>query len=163
MKNSKSISITQTEALIVLASLSGKTKEEIMVERGIVESTWFNHIGSIREKLTGGWKDSTTPEIPTMVDQIKAEILFLVQEGRNPLIQEDVISSRSLMLEIRKRNKCYPCDAQIAQGLKSYGMESAGRMLIVGERHYLWAQPGIDRNHAVARVQTRMMNWGRKS
>jgi len=162
MKNSKNISITQTEALIVLALLSGKTKEQILVERGIVESTWFNHIGSIREKLTGGWKDSA-PEPPTMADQIKDEILFLVKEGKNPLIQEDVISSRSLMLEIRKRNKCYPCDAQVAQGLKGYGMESAGRMLIAGERHYLWAQPGIDRNHAVARVQTRMMNWGRKS
>jgi hypothetical protein len=164
MRNSKEITITQTEALILLALMAGKTKAQIIHERSISESTWFNHIRAIRDKITGGWKDDApTVKTPSMVDQIKAEILSVVQEGKNPLIQSDVISSFALMGEIRKRNKCYPCDAQVAQGLKSSGMVSVGRMLLVGTRHYLWALPGIDRVQAAGRIHARMMGQSTKA
>jgi hypothetical protein len=164
MRNSKEITITQTEALILLALMEGKTKAQIIHERNISESTWFNHVRSIRDKITGGWKDDApTVKLPSMADQIKAEILSLVQDGKNPLIQSDVISSFALMGEIRRRNKCYPCDAQVAQGIKGCGMVSVGRMLLLGTRHYLWALPGMERNQAVARVHARLMGQSTKA
>jgi hypothetical protein len=159
MKDSKTITITRTEALIVQALLAGKTKNEITMERGIADSTWFNHIGAIREKLAGGWKDDapSIPKVPSMIQQIQAEILALIEERVCSLIQLDVISSRSLMREIRKRGNCYPCDVQISQALKAHGMVTVGRMLLAGERHYLWSLPNINRNEAAARVHERLL------
>jgi len=164
MRQTKEITISQTEALLLIALCSGKEKPDILKERGITASTWFFHMSEIRKKLTGGWKDDTlTVKTPSMADQVKAEILSIVEEGKNPLIQSDVISSFALMGEIRRRNKCYPCDAQVAQGLRGQGMVSVGRMLLVGTRHYLWALPGMERNQAVARVHARLMGQSTKA
>lgn len=160
MKETKKITVSRTEALIMLALLRGKTKDNIIRERGIVESTWFGQIGSIREKLTGGWNDESAlfaPRVPSMSSQIIGQISELLSTGRNPLVQKDVISSRSLMLEILKAEKCRPCEAQVSQALKEYGLVAVGRVLLVGQRHYLWALPGIDRNHAAGRVHARLM------
>lgn len=159
MKSSKQINITRTEALIVLALCAGKTKDEIIKEQQIVESTWFNHLKSIREKLSGGWRDDSpeVPKTPSMIANVKMEIDALVKSGRHPLIQKDVISSRALMREILISKSCYPCDVQVAQALRSWGLVSVGRMLIVGERHCLWALPGIVRNEAAGRIVSRMM------
>lgn len=156
MKQSKEVTITQTEALIIIAFCAGKTKSQIIEERGITESTWSCQITGLRDKLTGGWKDDA-PKALSITRQILIQISEIIAENKNPLIQPDVISSRSLMREIHKSGKCTPHEVQIGQALCNYGMVSIGRVMLVGERHYVWALPGIDRKTAAGRIHARMI------
>lgn len=156
MKQSKIVELTHTEVLIILALAAGKTRRDIIAERGITPPTWFSQIATLRGKLTGGWKDDA-PAVISMTRQLLTEIEEITTHGKHTLVQKDVISSRALMREIILRGKCLPCAPQVAQALSAFGMVSVGRLLLVGERHCLWALPGIDRNHAVVRVHARML------
>ena len=159
MKDSKNVNLTRTEALMLQSLLIGKTKEKIIQERGITLSTWYTQAGAIRDKLSVGWRDDApiTPPAPTMIQNIQMEIEALVKDGRNLLVSEDIISSRMLMVQIRERRNCYPCDAQVSQALSRHGYCAVGRVLVGGTRHYIWAKPGIDRNIAAGMVYSRFL------
>lgn len=159
MKQSKEIAITQSEAtfLITLLAHTPRTvKLNLSYERGITESAWNATASTIREKLSGGWREEK-PAPPTMLFQLKRIIENLTAEGCNPLVQKDVISSNSLMLEILKGKTCLPSTVQVAQALTQMDYHSVGRILLVGQRHYLWALASIDRGHAVSRVHARLL------
>ena len=158
MKESKQVTITKAEALALIALCSGRTKNDICEDFEIKEGTWGVRMNTIAKKLSGGWRDEAESK-PTMTSRILEDLTHLLEAGTNPLIQPDALSSRALMRELLKIGNCRPAETQLGQALRSYGMRSAGRMMISGERHYIWTALGTGREQAVGIIRSRLLAW----
>jgi DNA polymerase III delta prime subunit len=76
---------------------------------------------------------------------LTATIRRLLIEADYPLVQYDIVSSKQLMDVLHLEEGLARCSSQqVGQVLREEGYKQTGRVMLSGERHYLWARNGVD-------------------
>lgn len=76
---------------------------------------------------------------------LTATVRRLLLEGDHPLIQFDIVSSKSLMDMLQLEDgMSRVSQQQLAQCLRDEGYHQEGRHQIGGEKHYIWARAGLN-------------------
>ena len=88
---------------------------------------------------------------------LTAAIRRLLLEGDYPLVQFDIVSSKSI-LDIFQVEGIRGSAQQIAQVLRQEGFTQIDRHLIGGEKHYLWCRAGVDLRTAAEVAAYRLKN-----
>lgn len=81
---------------------------------------------------------------------VAAAVRRLLLEGDHPLIQFDIVSSKTLK-DLLHFEESLPrvTDQQVGAVLREEGFRQIGRHLLGQDRHYLWVRSGVDENRAV--------------
>ena len=155
MRESKLIQVTRDESLLLLSLLAGQPLQTIQRDREWADQTLQAHVGAVRKKLSGGWREDR-PETLPMTRRLYIEMEEIFREGATPLVQRDLLSSRVLAMGIRARGNCSPSDSQVAQCLRTHGYLPLGRVLLAGRQHYIWGTSAMDQVVTASLIRSRL-------
>lgn len=88
---------------------------------------------------------------------LTASVRRLLLEGDYPLIQYDIVTTRTLINVLQlEENMMHVTDQQLSKVLQAEGFTKTGRHLFGTEKHYLWVRDGASKDTAFEKAADRV-------